>query len=228
MGDEQVFGYGSLILPTSMVGRFADVGGLDSIYAEGVDADGDELLRDEALEVWEDVREDIDVVPVRVEGLERYYSLESRGGAMLEAVEADDEDAYINGVVVSGLTEDQHDAISATESSYEEMSISPGDIEVYEGIDADVDFDAMTIYVRDPESDDFDLEEPKQRQPVYHERIMQGIEMMDEEYDTDIADAFRAEFEETTYETSLPGGQMITVGEKDRSIENYQALFDGR
>lgn len=119
MGNESIFGYGSLILPTSLIGRFKEIETpLSEIYSKELEeSDYDELIRDEAIEKWEQLKETLTIIPVKVYGFERYYSVESdRGGTMLEARYTGDSSDFINGVIVQNLTEEQRASVDSMSS----------------------------------------------------------------------------------------------------------------
>ncbi len=55
--DNAVFGYGSLILPTSLVSRFVDLEEeVDPIYEEELGLEDEGLVREEAEQAWQDFK----------------------------------------------------------------------------------------------------------------------------------------------------------------------------
>lgn len=215
-----LFGYGSLILPTSLISRFEDIEtSIDDVYADRTSG----TVRDDALGRWEQYRDRIVYLPAKISGFRRYYSLESdRGGTMLEVVRTDDPDDWINGVVVFGLNSEETGRIAESEAMYDRLTIRDPVLEPYvdpaqlAGIDAD-DLAEIEIFVRDGGIDEITATKP--RNPIYHDRICAGIRILGEMYGEDIAEAFRDDFRDTTYETAYdsPDGCVFnTVSENDR------------
>lgn len=201
-----LFGYGSLILPTSLVSRFEDIDpAIERVYDETTS----ETIRTEALEKWETLRDRITYVPAKIRGFRRYYSLASdRGGTMLVAVRTDDPADWINGVLVFGLTDEERGQIAATEPGYEHAVVRNPRLEYY--VDPDeidrpaVDrTDRITLFANSTVPDPTSVDHP--RNEVYHRRIVTGIQMLGETYGSDVAKAFYDDFCETTYEIPQDG-----------------------
>ena len=213
-----LFGYGSLILPTSLVSRFENVSPtLDDVYNGATSRN----IRADALKKWEEREERIRYLPAKIRRFRRYYSLESkRGGTMLEAVRTDDRDDWINGVVVFGLTSEERRQIARTEEGYDcsvvrtpELSyyVDPERIEPY---DADA-VTAIELFASRRRPDPEMVVRP--RNDVYHNRIIMGIMMIGEMYGSDVATEFYNDFCETTYEIAYDdAGSFNTVKENDR------------
>lgn len=208
--ENAVFGYGSLILPTSLVSRFVDLEEeVDPIYEEELGLEDEGLTRDEAEQAWEEVQQDIDVLPIKVPGFQRRYSYEShRGGAMLEAKYTGNDEDYINGVLVTGLSEEKKQEMDSTEDGYQRIEVSADDIEHYlsdEQLDElDVDLpENIEIYVAEEDSELFDEQTDRTRNETYHARIMKGIEMLGEMFGEDVAQNFYEDFLDSTYERSF-------------------------
>ncbi|QKQ98047.1 hypothetical protein GKQ38_00715 [Candidatus Nanohaloarchaea archaeon] len=241
--SKSTFGYGSLILPTSVIARFDDdIGPAKPIYDEGKTLGDEGLLRDEAVEAWKNEKEKddgIEMVPVKIPGFRRNYTLEKYGGTMLEG-ESGDRDDFINGVVIRGLTDEQYEGIASTEN-YGSEEVPPEEIESYvDGLEID---EPVTLYTEsvDDRSDYFTS---RTRQPTYHARILKGIEMLGEMYGEEVAQEFLDDFEENTYENPVPGNSfseetpeddrrelrselMNTVRAQDRSIQGFKNLIEG-
>lgn len=221
-----IFGYGSLILPTSLVSRFENVDPtLEKIYSGEID----ETVRDDALSKWEERRDRITYVPAKLWGFRRYYALESdRGGMMLETIRTDDPDDWINGVLISGLSEDEERQIAESESVYEYLTVEEPRLEFYvdpaeiDGADP-ADFSAVRIFASDKSPEAMRADAPRNR--VYHSRIRTGIMMIGEMYGADVAKAFYDDFRETTYETAYDADDPTafnTVAENDRLSEDSE------
>jgi len=215
-----MFGYGSLILPTSLVSRFESVDpALEAVYS----GETDDRVRDDALVKWEERRDRITYVPAKLWGFRRYYTLESeRGGMMLETIRTDDPDDWINGVLISGLSEAEERQIAESEAVYEYLTVEDPRLEFYvdpaeiDGVDAD-DFAEIRIFASDKSPEAMRADAPRNR--VYHDRIRTGIMMIGEMYGAGVAKAFYDDFRATTYETAYDDDDPTafnTVAENDR------------
>lgn len=214
-----IFGYGSLILPTSLVSRFEDLNtNIEDVYQ----GDTDKNIRADALTRWEERRDRIRYVPAKIWGFRRYYSLESdRGGTMLEAVRTNDAEDWINGVLIFGLTAEEEEQIKQTESMYEYTDIHNPKLEFYvandevPGIELD-DVDNIRMFANTNVSSKICAEFP--RNQTYHSRIITGIMMIGEMYESDLATRFYEDFCESTYEMaydSTGASEFNTVQEND-------------
>lgn len=129
---EAIFGYGSLILPTSLIGRFDPElrEKRDKIKKEGNQEEFLSLyLEDRSIDKWE--ISDINFVPVKIYGLKRFYSFEYyEKGNMLAAEEADSEH-YINGVLIFPLDSEQFEKVAETEKGYKTLIKTQDEIEPY-------------------------------------------------------------------------------------------------
>ena len=229
--NESIFAYGSLILPTSLVSRFVDLEQtVDEIYEDDLGCTGQEgeespilneiyksergledenLIREEAEEAWKELKEDIDLLPVRMPGFRRTYSFESsRGGAMLEAEYTDDESDYINGIVVTGLSEKQRKKVDSSEEEYQRIDVPSENIEHYldDGTLGEMELELpehIEIYVAEDGNEVFDTETSRTRNETYHARIVKGIEMLGEIFGEDFAQDFYEDFLESTYERNF-------------------------
>jgi len=198
-----IFGYGSLILPTSLVSRFEDLStNIDDVYQGNTDKN----VRTDALKRWEERRERILYVPAKIWGFRRYYSLESdRGGTMLEAVRTDNSEDWINGVLIFGLTAEEEEQIKQTESMYDFTDVQNPNLEFYidENNISRIDLanvNQVRIFANVTSTDEISTENP--RNHTYHSRIITGIMMIDEMYGSDLATRFYEDFCESTYETA--------------------------
>jgi len=208
--DENIFGYGSLILPTSLVSRFVNLEqSVDEIYEKGLGLEDEGLVREEAEEAWEDLKENLDLFPVKILGFKRTYSFESpRGGAMLEAEYTDDESDYINGIVVTGLSKEQMKKVDSSEEGYRRIDVPSEDIEHYLDNDTLEEMkhkppENIEIYVAEDENELFNKKTSRIRNETYHARIIKGIEMLGERFGEDFAQDFYEDFVESTYERNF-------------------------
>lgn len=220
IGDKVLFGYGSLILPTSLIARFETIEpGLEDVYA----GDANPNLRSEALEIWNQHKSRITYLPAKLSGFRRYYSIPSkRGGTMLEVVRTGNSSDYVNGVLIIGLNQEERQEVVGTEPGYEYLSLTNPNIEYY--IDptklSDVqlrDQLELKIFVSKelPSATDVD----SKRNYTYHNRILSGIKMMEEMYGKDVAKRFHDDFLQSTYEVAGDQGDsrsFINIARKDQ------------
>jgi len=225
-----IFGYGSLVLPTSLISRFEN---LDTALKDIYDRNTDRYVREDALSRWENRRNRITYVPAKIWGFQRYYSFESeRGDMMLEALRTNDADDWINGVLIFGLTPDEEREITQSETGYDytsvrnptrEYYIDPDKIDTLDGADVS----GVQIYTTDKSQKEIIATKP--RNQIYHDRIITGIMMIGEMYGEQVAREFYEDFRKTTYETaydSLDTSEFNTVRENDfiRGESNWPAL----
>ena len=217
MDDPPVFGYGSLILPTSLIARYADVSSVDPIYEAGITG-GPDLIRDDAKRVWKAAS--IDRLPVTVTGFRRYYSVHSpRGGAMLELIHTGDPDDRVNGVLYYGLTDGQRADVDATETGYDRIAVEPT-VKPYPDRETVAERglavpDEIEVYARSTD----DVRAERARNPTYHARIMAGIDTLADAYGPAVAGRFRADFRTTTDERDYGRADptaFATVAANDR------------
>lgn len=194
-----IFGYGSLILPESVFARFdSDIPDVSSKYENRVMLPEDVLVCD--LDELLEKHSDITILPARVRGFIRTYTFESeRGGAMLEAYYTGGEEDILNGVVITGLDDEQYDAIQGYESEYDEYTISESEFEFYVDVPDDIVINPCTLYLGGSGAQT-NWSTSRVRHPTYHSRILAGIEQLGELYGEDVRDQFWKEFSENTYE----------------------------
>lgn len=215
---EAVFGYGSLILPMSVIGRFdEELGEKTAEIRENGGGPGEFLdfyTEDERRDYWKAF--DIHFVPVKIYGLERYYSLEHyEDGNMLVAEEASEEE-FINGVAIFPLDEEQFEGITETEKHYKTLEKSSDEIESYipeerlkeEGLELP---DTVKVYVGKEGLEDINRDTERQRLESYHQYVFEGIEVLaerwfdDEKRKEDLIKHFSRDFRETTFEINEKG-----------------------
>lgn len=208
-----IFGYGSLILPMSALGRFepelkekvkqiSEDGGSSKDYLEY-------YLKEEAVKKWKD--SEVNFIPVKIYGLERYYSLEIyEEGNMLVAQE-DDQESFINGVIISPLKDEQIEMISETESEYKLLEKNREDIESYipeeklqsEGLQLP---ETVLVYVGREGVDEINMETERKKLESYHKYPIKGIELLAERWyenqdkQQELVEEFMKDFRASTFE----------------------------
>ena len=221
-----VFGYGSLILPMSAIGRFDEElrDKVDRIRDEGGDSEEflEMYLEDESIEKFE--ASDLNFVPVKIYGLERYYSLEVYdGGNMLAAEEASNE-KFINGVIISPLNDRQLEKISETEKSYRTVEKNKEDIESYipeeqlekKGLEIP---EKVKVYIAKEDAEEVNKDTERQRYDPYHQYIPNGIRILakhwysNENDQEELVENFMEDFYTTTFEID-DNGEWERMSEK--------------
>lgn len=194
-------GYGSLISPSVVAAYFFEDREEKTAGKYSKSFSGEEsVLVDEFVEKWREINDGIEMIPVKVQGLRRSYSLKSsRGGLMLSASE--DKNEWINGVVIRGLPERQQEILDDVESDYVKHKIPLKDIETYPEVDTEIRKEPV-LYLSD-EAEKFD---PGDREinKIYHRTVLEGIELLAEEYGPGFTEKFREDFLETTYLRGTP------------------------
>lgn len=207
---EAIFGYGSLILPTSLIGRF------DPELREKRDRIKEKeehqsflsfYLEDEAIRKWE--ASSINFVPVKIYGLKRFYSVEHyEQGNMLAAEEASQEE-YVNGVLIFPLDHKEFEKVAETEKGYKVMVKDREDIESYipeekledKGLEMP---EKVKVFVA-ADSERVNKDTDMKRMESYHDYIPNGIRLLAEKWveETDrksFREKFMQDFRETTFE----------------------------
>ncbi|APE95476.1 hypothetical protein HSR6_1025 [Halodesulfurarchaeum formicicum] len=139
---------------------------------------------------------------------------------MLEVVRTDDPNDWINGVLIFGLTEEEQTQVKMTESVYEFADVRDPKLEFYVDDVTNVDLtaiDRIQLFSKFDTGDQIAATLPRNK--TYHSRIITGIEMIDDMYDTDLAKQFYEDFRESTFETAYDSedpSEFNTVKENDR------------
>jgi len=231
-------GFGSLFLPPSIKRVEPSVGKAKPIYEEDRQYGDDGLLRREAVETWaweekamrEGDKDAWNVIPVKIDGLERRYSLDvDYGGAMLDVER--DEDSWMNAVVITGLSADEKEALDSSEENYETEELDMENVEPYleehsENLEEAFENGEVQIYIGDhKETDRF-------RNRTYHGRIRTGMDFIGEIYGEELGEQMWQDFKETTVENSIPGAHREestkwenTVAENDNARRNLDRLM---
>ncbi|MFO7925523.1 MAG: hypothetical protein ACQET5_11720 [Halobacteriota archaeon] len=215
-----IFGYGSLILPTSLISRFETIDPeLNEIYND----ETEHAVREDALKKWKECQNRIKYLPTKIRGFKRYYSYESkRGGTMLEVVHTDDPEDWINGVLIFGLSEYEQQRVAQSEAGYDLRTLRDPSVEFYVQPDHVVGSELSSpeeidLYVSPKSQEEITAAYPRNR--TYHRRIVTGILMLGEMYGEEIARRFYRDFCESTYETALHSDDTSifnTVAKNDR------------
>jgi hypothetical protein len=203
--EETYVGYGSLISPPVIGGYFAKdrEEKVREKFSENTGyEEGQEIIRQDFVEKWREVKDQVDIVPVKIQGLERSYSFDSGRGKLMLAVREKEEE-WTNAVVLRGLPEEQREIIEDIESSYLRREISLERIEVYEECEKEL-HQKPVVFFADPEDRNFEAE--GEINLIYHKTILAGIDLLGEEYGERFAEKFKQEFLETTMHE---GGNLI-------------------
>ncbi len=209
--DEDIvptFGYGTLILPTSIISRFEKIESrsIYEIYNQNIRYNDDKLIRDEAISKWLEYKNKIRLIPAKLYGFKRFYSkkLKHIEGCVLEAIQTKNKEDWINGILIHGLTKKQKESITKTEKGYKNKVIKNPSIEFYNNIDNNYIEtklpEGIEIFLRD--SDKNEIKPICPRNQTCHDRIMFGIDMLGEIYSYKLIQKFKEDFEKTTYEVS--------------------------
>lgn len=204
---DNYLGYGSLISPSVVAAYFFDdrAERVEEKYSEKNFAKDESVLIDDFVEKWREIKGEVEMIPVKVQGLRRNYSLKtSRGGLMLSASESEDD--WINAVVIRGLPEDQQEILDQVESDYVKHEVSLEDIETYSQVEAEIT-EKPILYLSDT-GQKFDPGE-RDMNELYHRTILEGIELLTEDYDQEFTEKFKHDFLETTYLGGEPVSRTI-------------------
>lgn len=234
MDDTALFGYGSLVSPTSTVQRCSDR--MDQEFMAYWDerddtplvpAYRDFLATDTAATIRDEDYDHLAFIPGRLDGFKRQYDTlfpnpNDPNGSQL-SVGADD-DHWINGVVVTGLTDTEREAIDDTESMYEPVQVPRERFQPYSPIPDDVAEDIpdeITVYVRDPDHPQFARRDPAPPMEAYQETVFDGFDTLAQEYVNDdyaarqFAKVMKDDFRATTYWKDPDSGDWTTLMDTD-------------
>jgi hypothetical protein len=216
--SEAIFGYGSLILPPSVICRFDKQlrRKLQKLIQQGGYSEKflDLYTGDEAVRKWRS--SELYFVPVKVYGLKRFYSLESAGNGNKLAAEKSSKDHFINGVVIFPLDQEQAEMISETEETYETLKKSKNEIESYipeeklreKGIELP---EKVEVYVATEDVEEVNRQTDEKRNEIYHQYIQKGTKLIAEEwFETEkeqnkFQKQFLEDFNRTTFEVDDTG-----------------------
>jgi len=209
-----VFGYGSLILPQSVIGRFdEEISRSVDEAVEQSDEDRSKVILETYLELddesWK--KYDIDFIPVKIYGFKRFYELEIPGGNMLTVRKSEDESDFVNGVIASGITKEQFMKIEETEKAYNTVKVSKKNIEPYltasELQENNLDIpETVYVFVADEESSAVNHDTKEKRNNYYHQYLLEGTDLLSKElFKTTgnrkaFSKKFKKDLKRTTYE----------------------------
>ena len=215
---EAIFGYGSLILPPSVICRFNRQlrQKLQNLIQQGGYSEKflDLYTGDEAVRKWRS--SELYFVPVKVYGLKRFYSLESSGEGNKLAAEKSSKDNFINGVIIFPLEQKQAEMISETEEAYDTLKKSKNEIESYipeeklreKGIELP---GKVEVYVATEDVEEVNKETDEKRNEIYHQYIRKGAKLIAEEWfeskkeQNKFQKQFLEDFNRTTFEVDDAG-----------------------
>jgi hypothetical protein len=190
-----VLGYGSLIRPSSIAER-QDRSWTQAAYSSETDFS----LHPDVSERWDEIRDRITVIPVQLSGFERFYSYETRrGGTMLELIPGED---IVNGIILTGLTDDEHRAIASYEDGYRQATLTREKFDPYpvHGLEQHQIPHRVTVYLPDADRPPAPGSVPR-KNAIYHRRILQGIQdELGDLFTTTLASRFRSDFLKSTQE----------------------------
>lgn len=228
---EAIFGYGSLILPPSVICRFDD--NLRKKLQELIQQGGyskkflELYTSEEAVSRWK--KSNLNFVPVKIYGLKRFYSLESSGKGNKLAAEKSSKEDWINGVIIFPLDQEQAEMISETEEAYEVIEESKDEIESYipqeklreKGIELP---ETVKIYVATEDVKEVNKDTKEKRNCIYHQYIEEGADIIAEKwFESDKEQAkflnqFVQDFNKTTYEINN-SGKWQKISQKEDKYE---------
>ncbi len=219
-----IFGYGSLILPTSHFIRIEpDLSQERKQILEGEDSTKAEKYRelclsDRAMEAWD--KSDVEFIPVKVYGFKRYYALERNAeGNQLSVKHTENEEDFINGVIATGLTEEDFEKIVETEGPYSTIEITQDDYEPYlteEQLENVKLPEQVEIFIGSVEHPEINYDTSKKRDPGYHKHLIKGVELLADywHYNPEEKQEFKEDFitdlESTTYEMTDDGWKKLS------------------
>lgn len=221
-----IFGYGSLIMPTSHILRFDEDlrqerdQVLDTRTEETREKYLDLCMSDEAFEKLD--KTNIEFLPVKVFGFSRYYSVEwSDLGNQLSVRNTENREDFVNGVIAVNLSEEEFRAVEETEEPYEILKISRERYQSYlseekleeNGIELP---EEVTVFLGNQEHPAINPETSRKRNPYYHQLMLKGIDVLsdywyeDEAKKKDFKDEFLTDLRDTTYEMTENGWKKLS------------------
>ena len=218
MSGKAIFGYGSLILPHSAFARFDDEM-KEAIGTPPQRGDGraQYLLEKELQFTDKVVNSNLRFIPAKISGYKRYYVLERPEGNQLAVFEGDEDDE-VNGVIITGLDEEEFEYISETEKGYHLESVGAEKFDLY--ID-DVELEGDVYFFVAEDKGDFNLDTDKKRNPDYQRFIIEGVKFLaetwfeDEKERKEFIEEFLKDYRENTYEKEKGEWKRLSEIEKD-------------
>lgn len=155
------------------------------------------------------------MIPVKVQGFRCYYSVKSdRGNTMLEIIRTENNDDWINGILIQGLSDSEYDQISSTESPYGYKEIKNPRLDLYNLDNLSVDkhkIESFRSFIRHNSTEDINATNP--RNEIYDKGIRKGIQLLGNEFDNKFAKKFLKDFDKTTYE--MNDGEFVPLSQLD-------------
>ncbi len=217
--DHTLFGYGSLILPTSVLGRF--IPQMQREVAQRLkEQEGDRLeimldyfISDEALALLETT--DLEFVPAKIGGFKRFYALETDNQNQLMIEQSGNDDDVVNGVIVIGLTSEQFTAVDATEKGFETVTRHSDRFDLY--IENAVDLpETVPFFIPAMSNPHVNKTTLQHRNPHYHRFIQEGVKLLAQHwYETETEQErfkkeFMADYRASTYERTKNGWKALS------------------
>lgn len=185
--NNKLFGYGSLILPTSILSRYYDFNiSTSEIYSKEKFRG---YVRGEALLKLH--KSNLKFSYGKIYGYKRKYSFDSkRGGKMLTCQKTGDKRDFVNGIIIENLSDKHLQEITSTESGYRKEKLE--DINYYDTKENEED--EVILYLPVEESNKNNYEK---RNRIYHNRILVGIKMIQDIKNKKIMREFYKDFQES-------------------------------
>lgn len=223
--EYSIFGYGSLIMPTSHILRFDEELSQkrEEILEERNEETRDKYLKlclsDEAFEKLD--KTSLEFIPAKIFGFRRYYSVEwSDLGNQLSVRHTENPNDFVNGVIAVNLSEEEFNAIEETEEPYEKMKVSQEGYETYISEDKLNEKcielpEEVTVFVGNPGHPAINPETSRKKNPYYHGLMLKGIDVLADywyENSTEkekFKEQFLSDLEDTTYEMAENGWETL-------------------
>lgn len=209
-----IFGYGSLILPTSYFIRTEPE--LNKKREEILNDNKENTperyrqlcLSDKALDQWRE--SETEFIPAKIYGFERYYALETNTeGNQLSVKHTGNEMDIINGVIATNLSDEEFNRIEKSEEPYKPLKVSEDRYETYfpeEKLENTDLPEEVTVFVGDTNHPEINYNTSRGRHPGYHQYMIMGAEMLadywfqESEKKQEFKQEFLSDLEDTTYE----------------------------
>lgn len=207
-----ILAYGSLMNPVSLVSRFNEFDvTADDVYSGKTD----NILREEGIDKWNKEKSRINTIPIKVQGFRRYYSVNSdRGNTMLEIIQTENNDDWINGILITGLRDSEYAQISNTESPYGYKEITNPGLDFYNLASLSINkhnINSFKSFIRHNSIENIHATNP--RNEIYDTRIRKGIQLLGNEFENKFTEKFLKDFDRTTYE--INNGEFVPLAQLD-------------
>lgn len=189
--------------------------------------DDEELFREIEIEAWEKSKDDWELHFAEVPGWRRKYAVErpeAYGGNMLDAEYTGKENDSMSIVLIGGLTDEELEEIESSEDIYEKSEVNVDELDFYGEKPFELPENVLVYTGGDHEAFNEATEETRSR--VYNERILRGLEIMEDEglLDTGDKEKIRESFINNTYETWPPGLEVTEATESAIEDNPYASI----